>query len=142
MNNMLNQLLADLNVLYRKLQNYHWNIKGKEFFVLQPKLEEYYDDVNKQIDEIAELILTIGGEPLGKLDDYLKISKIQEAQNVKVCCDTVIKEVAKDFDYIVKQVIEIKKQADNNEQYVVSTLMDELIGDYSKNLWMLKQSMQ
>ena len=37
----LNQLLADLNVLYRKVQNYHWNIKGKEFFQLHAKLEEY-----------------------------------------------------------------------------------------------------
>ena len=28
----LNELLSDLNVFYRKLQNYHWNIKGKNFF--------------------------------------------------------------------------------------------------------------
>ena len=29
---LLNQFLADLNVFYRKLQNYHWNIQGKDFF--------------------------------------------------------------------------------------------------------------
>lgn len=42
----LNELLADLNVFYRKLQNYHWNITGKDFFVIHQKLEEYYDDIN------------------------------------------------------------------------------------------------
>ena len=26
--NNLNIYLSDLNVFYRKLQNYHWNIKG------------------------------------------------------------------------------------------------------------------
>ena len=36
----LNLLLSDLNVFYRKLQNYHWNIKGKDFFVCHAKLEE------------------------------------------------------------------------------------------------------
>ena len=31
--NNLNTFLSDLNVFYRKLQNYHWNIKGKDFFI-------------------------------------------------------------------------------------------------------------
>ena len=52
----LNSFLADLAVFYRKLQNYHWNIIGKDFFVLHAKLEEYYDEINEQIDEIAEHI--------------------------------------------------------------------------------------
>ena len=30
--NKLNEFLADLNIFYRKLQNYHWNIEGKDFF--------------------------------------------------------------------------------------------------------------
>ena len=40
--NNLNIYLSDLNVFYRKLQNYHWNIKGKSFFVVHAKPEEYY----------------------------------------------------------------------------------------------------
>lgn len=43
----LNCLLADLNVFYRKLQNYHWNVKGKDFFTMHEKLEEYYDEINE-----------------------------------------------------------------------------------------------
>ena len=43
----LNELLSDLNVFYRKLQNYHWNIQGNDFFVIYSKLEEYYDEVNE-----------------------------------------------------------------------------------------------
>ena len=37
----LNVFLSDLNVFYRKLQNYHWNITGEHFFVLHAKLEAY-----------------------------------------------------------------------------------------------------
>lgn len=61
--NNLNIYLSDLNVFYRKLQNYHWNIKGKSFFVVHAKLEEYYNEINEQIDEVAEHILAIGGIP-------------------------------------------------------------------------------
>ena len=76
--NDLNVLLADLNVFYRKLQNYHWNIVGKDFFVIHEKLEEYYDEINEQIDEIAEHILMLGGEPLGTMQDYLNTTCIKE----------------------------------------------------------------
>ena len=37
----LNTFLSDLNVFYRKLQNYHGNVIGKDFFVFHSKLEEY-----------------------------------------------------------------------------------------------------
>ena len=52
----LNEFLCDLEVMTVKTQNFHWNIQGKEFFVLHAKLEEYYDELREQIDEIAELI--------------------------------------------------------------------------------------
>ena len=77
----LNEFLADLNVFYRKVQNYHWNITGKNFFVMHEKLEEYYDKINEQIDEIAEHILILGKQPLGTMKDYLQITKIMEAKN-------------------------------------------------------------
>ena len=82
--NELNELLADLNIFYRKLQNFHWNIQGKEFFVLHAKLEEYYNDVNLQVDEIAEHILMLGKEPLGTMKEYLEVGKIKEATSAKV----------------------------------------------------------
>ena len=46
----LNELLCDLNVLFTKLQNYHWNITGKEFFTMHKQLEEYYECIAKEID--------------------------------------------------------------------------------------------
>ena len=49
----LNEFLSDLEVFNVKLQNYHWNVTGKGFFVTHEKLEEYYDEIREQIDEIA-----------------------------------------------------------------------------------------
>ena len=70
--NKLNEFLADLNIFYRKLQNYHWNIEGKDFFQVHVKLEELYDEINEQIDEIAEHIAILGGQPLGEHMVYQK----------------------------------------------------------------------
>ena len=137
----LNQFLADLNVFYRKLQNYHWNIEGRDFFVIHSKLEEYYDEINKSIDEVAEFILTKNGEPLGTMKDYIEITKITEAENKKVTSNVILEEIIKDYSYLLKYVKAIKKEAEKATDDITSTFMDEFISDYSKILWMLNQTM-
>ena len=135
----LNELLSDLNVFYRKLQNYHWNVFGNDFFTVHEKLEEYYNEVNEQIDEIAEHILMIGGQPLGTMQEYLNTTRITEAQNIKIESKKIFENVMKDLDILLKQVTDIKKKADDNQNYATSSLMDEYISSYIKKLWMIKQ---
>ena len=138
----LNKLLSDLNVFYRKLQNYHWNVKGHDFFTIHAKLEEYYNEVNEQIDEIAEHILILNGQPLGTMKDYINTSDIEEAKNEKITSQEIFTEVIKDLEKLLKDVKQIKKCADENEDYSTSSLMDEYIENYGKKLWMLKQMKQ
>ena len=135
----LNEFLSDLNVFYRKLQNYHWNIQGKDFFEAHAKLEELYNQINEEVDEMAEHILILGGQPLGTLKDYLNNSKIQEAENKKVKSEEVYKNLITDYGTLLKKAIEIKEESENQKQYDTSSLIDEYILEYSKIIWMLKQ---
>lgn len=134
----LNEFLADLNVFYRKLQNYHWNAQGKDFFRTHEKLEELYNEINESIDEIAEHILILGGQPLGTLKDYLATSTIQEAENKKVKSDEIYSNLITDFETLLKKSTEIKEEADKENDYATSALIDNYILSYGKHLWMLK----
>ena len=136
----LNAFLADLNVFYRKLQNYHWNIIGKDFYVLHSKLEEYYDEINEQIDEIAEHILMLGEQPLGTMKDYLEITCISEAKNEKVDREVVFDNIIKDYKTLLDKATALKKESDDKNYYGTSSLMDNYISSYMKHLWMLKHS--
>lgn len=143
MENMLNELnkfLANLNVFYRKLQNYHWNIQGEDFFTIHAKLEEYYNEINSQIDEVAEFILILGGQPLGRVKDYLEITTIKEAENKGIRTKEIFSNLIADFSELLKEVKEIKKEAENIGNCETSTFMDEFIANYIKKLWMLNQS--
>lgn len=137
----LNQYLSDLAVFYRKLQNYHWNIKGNDFFVVHEKLEEYYNKINDQIDEVAEHILTLNAQPLGTLKDYLDTTTIAEAKDEKICSAEIYKNIVKDFETLLERVKQIKEEAEKEKEYGTSSLVDEYILDYSKILWMLNQSL-
>ena len=135
----LNELLSDLNVFYRKLQNYHWNVTGQDFFQSHSKLEELYNEINEQIDEVAEHILILGEEPLGTLKDYLEKANITEAENKKIKSQEVFQTILKDYKKLLEKVTEIKEKADEQKEYSTSALMDDYILDYSKIIWMLKQ---
>lgn len=140
LNQNLNEFLSDLNLFYRKLQNYHWNVEGTDFFEVHVKLEELYNEVNISIDEIAEHILILGGQPLGTLKDYIQISNIEEAENIKIRSNKIYQTLIKDYGLLLNKVVQIKEQAENQKQYQTSSLMDKYIESYSKIIWMIKQT--
>ena len=80
----LNNLLSNYQIQYMNARGFHWNIKGKNFFELHLKFEEIYDQLLLKVDELAERILTIGGQPLHAFSDYLERAEIQEAKNITV----------------------------------------------------------
>ena len=138
----LNEFLCDLEVLNVKLQNYHWNVNGKGFFITHEKLEEYYNEIRVQIDEIAEHILALGYQPLGTMQDFMKNSEIQEAKNERIKSLPVIHHVIDDLRTMRNKVTQIKQQAEEQNDYATSSLMDNYLANYSKKLWMLNETIK
>ena len=75
----LNQQVANWTVAYTKLHNFHWYVKGPNFFSLHEKFEELYNEASQYVDDLAERILAIGGNPVGTLKESLEISIVDEA---------------------------------------------------------------
>ena len=142
MEKQLNHYLANLVVEYHKLQNFHWHVEGEDFFPVHAKLEELYDGINAAIDEVAENILMIQGKPLASLKDFLENASIEEAEAEYIESDDIFEEVLKDFELLLKEVKEIKKAADEKEEYIISALMDEYIKQFTKSIWMIGQTLK
>lgn len=138
----LNEFLCDLEIFNVKLQNYHWNVQGKGFFLTHEKLEEYYDEIRVQIDEIAEHILALGYQPLGTMQDFMKNSEIQEAKNEKIKTIPIVKNVIQDLNTLKQKAVKIKDEAEKQSDYATSALMDNYLGNYAKKLWMLNDTIK
>ena len=76
------------------------------------------------------------------MKDYINTSDIEEAKNEKITSQEIFTEVIKDLEKLLEDVKQIKKCADEKEDYPTSSLMDEYIENYGKKLWMLKQMKQ
>lgn len=132
----LNTLLADYQLFYQNLRGLHWNIKGKEFFELHLKFEELYDDAVIKVDEIAERILTLEGEPLHTFSDYLKVSEIKEEKGVTNGREGV-EVIVKNFSVLIQREREILNLAGEADDEGTDSLMSDYISQTEKTLWML-----
>jgi starvation-inducible DNA-binding protein len=141
LSSLLNQLLADYQLFYQNLRGLHWNIKGKEFFELHLKFEELYEDAVLKVDEIAERILTLEGEPLHTFSDYVKTSKIKEEKSV-INGEEGVQIIVQNFSILISKEREILEVAnDANDEGTVS-LMSDYISQTEKTLWMLNSYLQ
>lgn len=140
MEKKLNHLLANLVVEYHKLQNLHWYVEGPDFFQAHAKLEEYYDGINGAIDEVAEVILQLGGKPVASLREVLELASVEERAGAYVRSAEALEVVRADYEALLAEVVAIKQDADERGAHLVSALMDGYIAEFSKAVWMISQS--
>lgn len=133
----LNSLLSNYQIQYMNARGFHWNIKGKNFFELHLKFEEIYDQLLLKVDELAERILTIGGQPLHAFSDYLERAEIQEAKNITEGNEAVTTLLI-GFTLLLKQQREILGVASDAEDEGTAALMSDYIKEQEKLVWMLK----
>ena len=136
MEKMMNIYLANLVHFYHKIQSYHWYVQGKTFFQAHGKLEEYYNYVNGQIDELAELILMDGKKPVSTMKGFAELATIKDPAG-----DFTQDMHAVFSDVLLASAKEIKAKADAENDSLVSAKMDGFIESYAKAIWMLKSSL-
>jgi len=137
----LNAYLSSLQISYMNVRGYHWNIVGKQFFVLHSKFEEVYNNLNEMADEVAERILILGGKPLHSFTEYLKISEINETTNVGSAEETV-KNLLEETTKLLAIEREILSFASENGDEGTVGMLSEYIGAQEKMIWMLNAQLK
>ena len=140
LNDKLNVLLANYAVAAHKIHNFHWYVSGPSFYNVHTDLDEVYGAMYDQLDEVAELILMNDGSPLGSMDSFLKNATLSEAAEGFKNPQEIYEAILADYEAIRALASEIKKDADAEDNFLVSAAMDEHIALLSKTIWMIKQS--
>jgi starvation-inducible DNA-binding protein len=131
----LNLLLSNTQIFYMNTRGLHWNIKGDKFFELHIKFEELYTDLNLKVDEIAERILTLEGNPIHSFSSYIKIATIKELTNVDSATKS-IEAIITSLSTLIKLEREILSIANKANDEGTSSLMSDYIRQQEKTIWM------
>ncbi|GAD19779.1 DNA starvation/stationary phase protection protein [Helicobacter fennelliae] len=134
----LKKLQADSIVLYMKVHNYHWNVKGADFPQAHKALEGIYEDFADMFDDLAERIVQLGEVPVVTLSEALKTSKIKEETKTSFSSKEVLKEVLKIYQHLQESFIDLAKSADKDDDRVTAAYCDEQLAKLEKSIWMIK----
>jgi len=132
----LNELLANFQIYYQNLRGLHWNIKGKSFFELHVKFEEFYTDSQEKVDLIAERILTLGGTPLHTFEEYINLSEVKVGKNI-VDGENSVKLIVDSLTKLLKLERAILEKSDEANDEGTNAMMSDFIAEQEKTVWML-----
>ncbi len=76
---VLNQLVADLSQMSAVVHQVHWYMRGPEFLHLHPLMDDFREDLDEQLDEIAERLITLDGAPASTLEEFAELTGIKDA---------------------------------------------------------------
>ncbi len=137
---MLNKLLADETVLYIKTRNYHWNVKGPNFYSLHNLFERQYDELSVMIDDIAERIRQLGHYALGTMEDYLKNTNLLETTHENLTEQVMLQNLANDHNTLISILKNDILKSDALKDNTTADFITGLAEKHEKMMWMLNAS--
>ncbi|MCE3039602.1 Dps family protein [Helicobacter anatolicus] len=135
---LLRQLQADSLVLFMKIHNFHWNVKGSDFYQVHSATEAIYGEFATMFDDLAELVAQMGEVPVITLSEALQVAKIKEESKKSFTSKEVFAAIAQDYTYLLENFKKLSQFADENNDKPVANYADEKISSLQKSLWMLK----
>lgn len=141
LNEMVNKQVANWSVLYIKLHNYHWYVKGSNFFTLHVKFEELYNEAAVHIDELAERLLAIGGKPVATMKEVLEMSSVKEA-NGNENAEEMVATISNDFSILIGELKEGMKVAAEVDDETTGDMLLAIHKELEKHNWMLQSFLE
>ena len=133
---LLNRLLSNYAVYQQKLRNFHWNVKGQDFFQLHSRFEVMYKRSIDETDRLAERIRLFGQNPVSTLAEYLKHASIKEEKGILTSFEMakiILDDIRILLETMEKCVDAAQEINDNGTVYILQSF----IYNMEKDHWML-----
>lgn len=136
---IVNKLVANLGVMYVKLHQYHWYVKGPNFYTLHEKFEELYNEVSTNFDAFAERLLAVGAKPYATLGEYLEHATIEEnVDHRNLTSEEMMQNLVDDYQKLRELAQEGVEAAGDIDDTVTEDMLIGFIEQIDLNVWMLQ----
>ena len=132
----LNITLCTYQVFFHKLQNFHWNVVGSDFFDVHDITQEMYEKSLKYIDDIAERIRVFGEVPEVKMSEYLKHSIVEESPYDK-SAEFMFYDIIADLEKLTETFLDVYEHAANNGDIGTAHMVSKYVKDLETYHWQL-----
>jgi starvation-inducible DNA-binding protein len=136
----LSRLLADTYSLYLKTQNFHWNVRGQEFYSLHLLFEKQYQEMADAVDEVAERIRALGFYVEASFSSFKGKSAIQEEEKVLNAKD-MLHSLIQGHETLARGVRKVAEIADKEKDFATVDMIGRRLGVHEKMVWFLRSQL-
>ena len=141
--NELAKILADEYVLYTKTRNAHWNVEGADFYDKHKFFEGQFEQLDENIDSVAERIRTLGHYAPATLKSFLSLTHLSEESSTENDSKGFIAELLNDHESIIICIREnINRFANELADLGTSDFITGLMEDHEKMAWFLRSHLK
>ncbi len=133
----LSRMLANTYALYLKTQNFHWNVRGPEFYSLHLLFEKQYEELADAVDEIAERIRALGFYVDASFSAFSSMSSVKEEKKVLICNDMLVS-LAEGHEILIREARKLAEVADREGDFATVDMIGRQLGAHEKMAWMLR----
>jgi starvation-inducible DNA-binding protein len=131
------QVFNDNFVGYYRSHVAHVNIEGRNFYSDHKLLQKVYEDLQGEIDTIAEKIRTLGEYMPCEIQDVLNNSHISTAE-IWGDSDYLIDKVTTDLEHLVIEYQALSEISTDEDHIEIANYAQDRITVLNKFIWMLK----
>ena len=138
----LNTLLADEHLIYTKTRKAHWNITGIQFYSLHEMLENQYNELMIQADEIAERVRMLGGEAIGTMAEFSEHTRLSENPGQNPPAEDMLRSLLDDHEQLVAYLRnDVEDSADEYNDEGTADLLVGVMRMHEQMAWMIRSTL-
>ncbi|MCV6607127.1 MAG: DNA starvation/stationary phase protection protein [Campylobacterales bacterium] len=138
---ILKQIQVDSMAFYIKVHNYHWNVKGMEFFPVHEMTEKIYNSFSGIYDDSAERVIQLGEKPVLKMSEIVSKTTIKEEEGDSFSGKEVMENILADYKHFLQSFKDLSSAADEAGDTTTVAYADEQVASLEKSIWMISQSL-
>lgn len=139
---LLNDTLASTSDLYAQLKQAHWNIKGEQFIALHLLFDTIAEEVEGQVDIVAERITSLGGTAFGTLQQAAKNTQLRLYPIDIFSAKDHLTHLTHNFAILGELSRDNIEETEKLGDFATSDLYIALTRMLDKNLWFLEAHLQ
>lgn len=138
---LLFKLLSDDFVIYVKARNYHWNVVGKDFLQLHEFFKQIYEDLEDEIDDVAERIRALGRKVPATMKNFLETTDLNETEEF-ISDKQMLENLLNDYETSIKNIRTFISTASSVGDEGTANFLAELIEKKEKTAWMIRSILE
>ena len=139
---LLNSTLATVSDLAVQLKQAHWNVKGMEFISLHKLFDDLAEEVEEQVDTVAERITSLGGTALGTIQEAVKNTALKPYPVDIFSAKDHLEHLTHNFAIVGEHARQQVERTEKLNDMATNDLYIDLARMIDKNLWFLEAHLQ